>query len=282
MVLANNTDIQIQRLSVEQPRNAILRGYSIFDPLVTAGFTTTRRETPANDALAGANVVNQFTQPFTFRWQQMLPTGTTYNVDFNNTKASTNSALSFFNPCDQLRVQREHHAAAASESRILFHQASVTIARSRLRQSEYTIQDQILRLVANAENAYWEVISARENLRVQEQALALFDQSLKRAQRELELGAISQLEIYQPQAQYANAEILVSQARFRLQQTEDALRRQIGSRSRPEFPRFADRSDRRCRGAGTGCFREGNRRRAGFASTSGSSRSSPEHRYCRP
>ena len=82
-------------------------------------------------------------------------------------------------------------------------------------QSEYTIQDQILRLVANAENAYWEVISARENLRVQEQALALFDQSLKRAQRELELGAISQLEIYQPQAQYANAEILVSQARFR-------------------------------------------------------------------
>jgi len=45
----------------------------------------------------------------------------------------------------------------------------------------------------------------------------------------LELGAISQLEIYQPQAQYANAEILVSQSRFALQQAEDALRRQIAS-----------------------------------------------------
>ncbi len=92
-----------------------------------------------------------------------------------------------------------------------------------------TIQDQILRLVANAENAYWQVVSARENLRVQEQALALFDQSLKRAQRELELGAISELEIFQPRAQYANAEILVSQARFALQQAEDALRRQMAS-----------------------------------------------------
>jgi outer membrane protein TolC len=79
-----------------------------------------------------------------------------------------------------------------------------------------------------AENAYWDVIGARENLRVQEQALSLADASLKRAQRELELGAISALEIYQPQAQYARAEITVTQARYRLQQTEDALRRQVG------------------------------------------------------
>jgi len=58
---------------------------------------------------------------------------------------------------------------------------------------------------------------------------------LKRAQRELELGAISQLEIYQPQAQYANAEILVSQAKFALQQSEDALRRQIAADLDPKL-----------------------------------------------
>jgi outer membrane protein len=229
LVLANNTEIQIQRLSVEQPRNAILRGYAPFDPLLRTAFTTTRRETPANDALAGANVLNQLTQPFTFGWQQMLPAGTTYNVDFNTTKASTNSALSFFNPAINSGFNVGLTQPLLRNRGSYVNKLPVTIARSRLRQSEYTIQDQILRLVANAEGAYWDVISARENLRVQEQALALFDQSLKRAQRELELGAISQLEIYQPQAQYANAEILVSQARFRLQQTEDALRRQIGA-----------------------------------------------------
>ena len=235
LVLANNTEIQIQRLSVEQPRNAILRGYSAFDPLLRTAFTTTRRQTPANDALAGANVVNQLTQPFTFNWQQMLPTGTTYNLDFNTTKASTNSALSFFNPAINSGFNGGITQPLLRYRGSYINKLPVTIARSRLRQSEYTIQDQILRLVANAEGAYWDVISSRENLRVQEQALALFDQSLKRAQRELELGAISQLEIYQPQAQYANAEILVSQARFRLQQTEDALRRQIGADLDPNF-----------------------------------------------
>jgi outer membrane protein TolC len=229
LVLANNTDIQIQRLSVEQPRNAILRGYSIFDPLVTAGFTTTRRQTPASDALAGASVVNQLTQPFTFRYQQVLPTGTMYNVDFNNTKLSTNSALSFFNPAYNSGFNANISQPLLRNRGSYYTKLPITIARSRLRGSEYAIQDQILRLVANAENAYWQVVSARENLRVQEQALALFDQSLKRAQRELELGAISELEIFQPRAQYANAEILVSQARFALQQAEDALRRQMAS-----------------------------------------------------
>jgi outer membrane protein len=229
LVLANNTEIQIQRLSVEQPRNAILRGFSVFDPLVRTAFTTTRRETPANDALAGANILNQLSQPFTFNWQQMLPTGTTYNVEFNTLKASTNSALSFFNPAINSGFNANITQPLLRNRGSYVTKLPVTIARSRLRQSEYAIQDQILRLVANAETAYWDVVSARENLRVQEQALALFDQSLKRAQRELELGAISQLEIYQPQAQYANAEILVSQARFRLQQAEDILRRQIGA-----------------------------------------------------
>jgi outer membrane protein len=227
-VLANNTEIQIQRLSVEQPRNAILRGYSVFDPLVTAAFSTARTETPASDALAGANVVNRLNQPFTFRYNQMLPTGTTYNVDFNSTKTSTNSALALFNPSFNSGFNANIAQPLLRNRGSYIVKLPITIARSRLRASEYSIQDQMLRLVATAENAYWQVVSARENLRVQEQALALFDQTLKRAQRELELGAISELEIYQPQAQYANAEILVSQARFNLEQAEDQLRRQMG------------------------------------------------------
>jgi outer membrane protein len=43
----------------------------------------------------------------------------------------------------------------------------------------------------------------------------------------LELGALSPLDIYNPQQQLATAELSVSQAKFALQQKEDALRKQI-------------------------------------------------------
>jgi outer membrane protein len=114
----------------------------------------------------------------------------------------------------------------------------ISIARSRLRASEYSLQNQVLQLVSNAENAYWDVVLARENVKVQEQALALADTSLKRAQRELELGAISPLDIYQPQAQFANYQIQVSQARYRLQQVEDVLRKQMGADLDPAIRRL--------------------------------------------
>src|SRR6202050_5172689 len=39
LVMANNTDIAIQRLTVDVAENAITRGFAAFDPLATAIFT---------------------------------------------------------------------------------------------------------------------------------------------------------------------------------------------------------------------------------------------------
>ena len=227
LVLANNTDIQIQRLSVETPRNAILRQYSIFDPFLSASFNSARSETPTNDLLAGAAQLNTLNQPVQVRAQQTLPTGTIWNFSFNAAKFSTNSAFANFNPAITSGLNFGFQQPLLRGAGRYMTKLPITILQSRLRQSEYNIADQVLRLVNNAENAYWDVVLAREQLKVQEQNLSLTEQLLKRSRRELELGAISQLDIYQPEAQYKNAELLVIQARYQLQSVEDALRRQI-------------------------------------------------------
>jgi outer membrane protein TolC len=151
-----------------------------------------------------------------------------YSIGFDTTKLTNSGECGISNPGINSNLNLSFTQPLMRNRGSYYTKLPITIARSNLRASEYQIQDQILRLVGLAENAYWDVISARENLRVAEQALALFDQSLKRSKRELELGAISELEIYQPQAEYANAEIQVTQQRFRLAQTYDALRRQMG------------------------------------------------------
>ena len=109
------------------------------------------------------------------------------------------------------------------------------VASSHLRKTQYDLKTSLLQLVSNAENAYWDAVLARENLRVAESARDLADQALKRAQRELELGALSPLDIYNPQQQYATSQIGVSQAQYFLQQTEDALRRQMGADLDPKI-----------------------------------------------
>lgn len=238
LVLINNTEIEIQRLSVERDKNTILRAYGVFDPVLTGSFNATRTKNPASDALAGAATQNTLNQPVDFTYRQQLETGTTYNVGFNGTKFSTNSAFATFNPSLTARLNVGFTQPLLRNRGSDIVRLPITIARSRMKATELTTRDQITRLLVTAENNYWAVINARESLRVAEENLKLNDASLKRAQRELELGALSPLEIYRPQADFARAEINVSQARFRLIQSEDVLRRQISADLDPDIRRL--------------------------------------------
>lgn len=227
LVLANNTSIMLQKVLIQPQRNAIQRAFGIFDPIANARFAATRQQTPTTDALAGAAVLSQLSQPLTVGVTQLLETGLQYQVNYSAQKISTNNSFANFNPNFTSNVNITLIQPLLRNRGTYFNKIPVYIAKARLRSAEYRFEDTINRILSNAENAYWDVIGARENLKVQEQALGLADTSLKRAQRELELGAISALDIYQPQATYARAEILVTQARYRLAQFEDALRLQI-------------------------------------------------------
>lgn len=227
LVLANNTDIQLQKVLVEPSKNAITRAFSLFDPVLNANFNATRSDRPATNVLEGAQIVSQLQQPAALNYSQTLSTGTQLQAFYNFNRFSTNNINERVNPSYASNMQFRFVQPLLRNRGSYINRVPILAARSRLRSTEHATEDQLIRLLAQAENAYWDVVGARENLHVQEQALALADASLKRAQRELELGALSALEIYQPQAQYARAEIFVTQARYRLQQAEDALRRQI-------------------------------------------------------
>jgi len=235
LVMANNTDIAVTRLTVEVAQNAITRAFSRFDPFATGLFTSTRSKTPASDALQGAATLVTLSQPTLFTYNQTLSSGTNYGVSFSGLKSSTNSGFQNFNPAINSSVQFTFAQPLIRNRGTFVNRLPIMTARSRLRVTEYALRDSVMQLVENAENVYWDLVQARDNLRVQERALELANEALKRAQRELELGAMSPLDIYQPQQNYATAEISVSQARYFLQQREDALRKQIGADLDPAF-----------------------------------------------
>lgn len=227
LVMANNTDMEIQRVSVELQQNAITRAYSIFDPLFIGNFTTQRTKTPSSSALDGSATLNQLSQPATFNYSQLLQNGTQINVGFGGSKLSTNSSFSTFNPAISSNFSLGFSQPLVRNRGGIITKLPITIARNRLRSSQLNLEDTLITLLTTAEITYWNLVGGRETLRVREKALELNAEALKRSRRELELGAISPLDIYLPEANYASAEIAVSQARFSLQQLEDIFRHQI-------------------------------------------------------
>lgn len=229
LVMANNTDIAIQMLSVETPKNAIMRAFGVWDPQAFASFSNTKSTTPATQALQGASTVVSLSQPATFSYSQILPSGTQYTVSFAASKSTTNSSFATLNPALSSNLTINVSQPLIKNRGEYVNRLNLMLARSRLKGAEYNLRANLLQLLNNAENAYWDLVQAHENLRVQESARKLAEDSLKLSQRQLELGAISPLDIYNPQQQLATAELGVSQARFVVQQAENALRRQIGA-----------------------------------------------------
>lgn len=238
LVMANNTDIQISLLSVETPRNAITRAFATWDPLATASFTNTKSTTPSTGALAGASTVVSLSQPATFAYQQTLPTGLQYSVGFTGSKSTTNSSFQTLNPVLSSGLSVSFSQPLLRNRGASVNRLNLMVARSRLRISELNLRNSLLQQINTAENAYWDMVQARDNLRVQEEARKLAEESLKLSQKELALGAISPLDIFNPEQQLANAELNVSQATFALEQTENTVRKQIGADLDPDIRRL--------------------------------------------
>lgn len=235
LVMANNTDIQIELLSLETPKNAIQRAFSAWDPLATASFTDTKSTTPSTGALEGADTVVSLSQPARFSFQQTLPNGMQYDVGFGATKSTSNSAFQTLNPALSSNVSISFSQPLLRNRGAAINKLNLMVARSKYKISEYALKTSLLQSINNAEGAYWDAVQARENLRVQENARKLADESLKLSQKELELGAISPLDIYNPEQQVATAELAVSQAKYALDQTFYALRKQIGADLDPQI-----------------------------------------------
>ena len=230
LVMANNTDIQIQMLTLETPQNAITRAFATWDPTARASFQSNRTISPSTNILDGVpttGALNSLTQPASFSYSQVVPTGLNYGVTYTAGKTSTTSSNNTYNPSLTSALAFTVSQPLLKNRGSSVNRLGLMSARSRFRISEYNLRSQLLNMVNAAENAYWDVIAARETLKVAEGARAVSAEFLKLSEKQLELGALSPLDIYNPQQQLANADLNVSTARFALAQREDALRKQI-------------------------------------------------------
>jgi len=188
-------------------------------------------------SLAGATTSVTLSQPANFGFSETLPSGMQYNVGYSASKSTSNSSYVTVNPSLSSALSFNFSQPLLRNRGASVNRLNLMMAKSRYRVAGSTLKSNLISLVSGAESAYWDVVQARENLRVAESSRKLAEDSLALSQKELELGAISPLDIYNPQQQLATAELAVSQAKFSLAQTENALRKQISADLDPEVRR---------------------------------------------
>jgi len=235
LALANNTDIHIDRSQIDFALNSLGRAHSPFDPLATASFSDTRTESLPTSQLQGAPIVNNLTQNTQMGYQELFPTGTSFQTNFNASKFSSNSSFSTVNPSLSTTLQFTVTQALLRNFGLFPNRAPILIAQSNLKQSRATFTAQVNGIILQVVGDYWSVVLARENLDVQRKSLEEAQKSYEHDKKALSLGALPPLDIYRSESQVATRRLVVIQAEYALKQAADVFRRDIGADLDPNF-----------------------------------------------
>src|ERR1700682_5037680 len=157
LVMSNNTDIQLQLLSVEIPRNNILAAYGVWDPNAGAGFSTTPYTTVTTNATTAqhaAPLTKTLNQPYFLNYTQTLPTGLQYTAQFNGVKNSATNSFNNYNPSLTANLRMAVTQPLLQGRGSYVNRIPLMVAQVGLKMSQFNERQQLLNLVNTAETAY--------------------------------------------------------------------------------------------------------------------------------
>jgi outer membrane protein len=243
IALQNNVDVEIERLNTERAEYEALGSWGAFDPIVSATGTASRNERQGTSSLAGGDVVTDDDLVLNAGVSVPIRTGGRFDLSLDHTNAKTNNQFAAFDvsTTDVITVALTQPLLRGAWSRYATAtQRERGIALERQRQREREIEAGML---LDAYNAYWDLVSSLEELRVREVAVELGRQQLAQDQRRLEVGAGTEVDVLQAETNVAQREEQRLQAEFARRQARDDLRHVLSPRPDGDYTDFLDAWD---------------------------------------
>ena len=212
-----------------------------YDPSIQGNVGVEHQTTPlSNLQIYGVPGLQLNTTQSNIGYSQAFPTGTSVGFEWDNNRQTTNSIFSNLNPVlnSTYRVSlRQNLLAGFGFGPNLRY---LRIARNNKRISDIAFRDQVIETVTQIANIYWELVSAYEQARVNEQSMAFAQQSYENAQKQFQLEAIPAMDVMKAEAEVSRRaqELTVAKSNLQLQESllKNALTRSLDDVTIEEMP----------------------------------------------
>jgi len=101
---------------------------------------------------------------------------------------------------------------------------TIKVAKNRLKYSEQGLRQQVITSVTAVENAYYELIYAQDNVKVQQEALKLAQTQLDQDNQRVQIGTLAVLSVQQDEAQVATSRANLIAAQSTLNTDQNTLK----------------------------------------------------------
>ena len=203
LTLQHNIELQIDRYIPGIARYNLQSSYGAYDP--TASFSGVHNHSESGPSFLGTNIIGgtlSDVDSFSTSLGGLTPLGTSYRF-FGNTADTiqNNTFLIRRNAGAQAGVDLTQPLLRnfwIDSSRL-----QIRVNKNRLKYSEYVLRMDVMDTITALEQAYYDLIYARENVLVQEKAAEQTDQLVAESKKKLEVGALAELDLASAEAQAA-------------------------------------------------------------------------------
>jgi outer membrane protein len=231
--LENNADIAVDRFDPESADYNVrfLKGY--YEPYVISTVGDRSQTNPATNAFTGAQNLNNKTLTYNFGAFQSIPTGGTFEVDFNNQRQATNSVFSTFNPSFGSNFNLSLTQPLLRNFKVDSQRYQIKVAKKSQEISDVQFHQTVVNTVANVKQSYYDLIYALDNLEAQRKSLGLAQQLLEENRIKVRVGTMAPLDVVSAQSEVAGREANVIQAEAAVADAEDVLKRAMFTSNEP-------------------------------------------------
>lgn len=237
--LEQNLDIQVSRHSRDIRLTDIIFQQAQFDPTVELSGRYDRTVSPLNRPIFGFGGVTIGSEPdnfdqnetnFRLGMKQKLLTGGSYDLTFDTGRNSVAGTTSFlFNPSYASNLRFNLTQPLLRNFGPTISKVQITLAYNAADVEELTLLNQVLSVIAQVEEAYWELVFARENLKVARATLQASEELLASNRAKVKAGVMAEVEVLQAQAGVANQVEQILLAQKTVLDQEDQLRRLLSN-----------------------------------------------------
>ena len=181
---------------------------SITDPIFTSTGFVDDRSTPVNNPfISGTGSVvaalKSHTTQFNQQYSQFFTTGTTVAASWLNQRSSSTSTFNFFNPSVSSALSVGITQQLLNGFGHFVNTRNLQIAKNNRKIADAVFEQQAITTVTNTIVAYWELVYARSNVTVNQQAVATSEKLYSDNRKQLEIGTMAPLDVTQAEAQLA-------------------------------------------------------------------------------
>jgi outer membrane protein TolC len=182
-----------------------------YDPLITTTLSIDDRNVPVNNPLTSGTGtglsslarLTLHTSTFNTQYSQGFHTGTTFYSFWDNTRSSSTSAANLFNPSVQSSIFVGFQQQLLNGFGRSVNTRNIRIAKNNRKIADWAFTQQAITTVTNTITAYWELVFARENVKVQEQAVTVAQKLYNDNKKQLEIGTMAPLDVTRAESELA-------------------------------------------------------------------------------